>query len=67
MSQIVHVVSIEDVMISFGESVFQSREVRGAVCSGVLEFDRRASGVSLAGGGVFVFTEALREMVLDCG
>jgi hypothetical protein len=43
----VHVVSMLDVMMSFGDNVFQSREVSGAVCSGVLELDRRASGVSL--------------------
>lgn len=47
MSQIVHVVSILDVIISEGETVFQSREVRGAVCSGVLELDSNANGVSL--------------------
>lgn len=29
-----------------GESVFQSSEVRGAVCSGDLEFESRAKGVS---------------------
>jgi hypothetical protein len=46
MSHIVHVVSMLDVMMSFGDMVFQSREVRGAVCSGVLEFERRARGVS---------------------
>ena len=44
MSQIVHVVSMLDVMISFGERVFQSSDVRGAVCSGLLEFERRARG-----------------------
>ena len=42
----VHVVSMLDVMISFGDMVFQSRDVRGAVCSGVLELDSRARGVS---------------------
>ena len=47
MSHIVQVVSMLDVMIKLGERVFQSSEVRGAVCSGDLEFDRRASGVSL--------------------
>jgi hypothetical protein len=31
MSQIVHVVSILDVIIRLGETVFQSREVSGAV------------------------------------
>jgi hypothetical protein len=50
MSHIVQVVSILLVMISFGEHVFQSNDVRGAVCSGVFEFDSRASGVSLGGG-----------------
>jgi hypothetical protein len=44
ISHIVQVVSMEDVMISLGERVFQSREVRGAVCSGVLLFESKASG-----------------------
>jgi hypothetical protein len=42
----VHVVSMLEVMIKLGDNVFQSKEVSGAVCSGDLEFDRRASGVS---------------------
>jgi hypothetical protein len=46
MSHIVQVVSMLEVMIKLGESVFQSRDVRGAVCSGDLEFDKRARGVS---------------------
>ncbi len=46
ISHIVHVVSILEVMIKLGDKVFQSREVRGAVCSGDLEFERRANGVS---------------------
>ena len=46
MSHIVHVVSMLEVMINFGETLFQSREVRGAVCSGVFEFESRARGVS---------------------
>lgn len=46
MSQIVHVVSMLDVMIKLGETVFQSSEVIGAVCSGDLELDRRARGES---------------------
>lgn len=50
MSQIVHVVSILDVMIRLGETVFQSRDVRGAVCSGVFELDSKAKGVSLLAG-----------------
>lgn len=50
MSQIVHVVSMLEVMINEGETVFQSSDVKGAVCSGVLELERRANGVSLLGG-----------------
>lgn len=46
MSQIVQVVSMLEVMMRLGETVFQSRDVNGAVWSGVLEFDNRASGVS---------------------
>ena len=53
MSHIVHVVSMLDVMMSFGDSLFQSKEVRGAVCSGVLEFDNNASGMSFCGGTDF--------------
>ena len=44
MSQIVHVVSMDEVIMSFGESLFQSRDVKGAVCSGVLLLDNRANG-----------------------
>jgi len=33
-----------------GETVFQSREVSGAVCSGVLELESKANGVSLLAG-----------------
>ena len=50
MSQMVHVVSMLEVMIRLGEIVFQSREVMGAVCSGDLEFDKRARGESLERG-----------------
>jgi hypothetical protein len=46
MSQIVQVVSMLEVMMRLGETVFQSRDVSGAVWSGVLELDKRASGVS---------------------
>ncbi len=46
MSQIVHVVSMDEVIISLGDKVFQSSEVRGAVCSGVLLLDNKASGCS---------------------
>ena len=46
MSQIVHVVSMLDVMMRLGDRLFQSREVSGAVCSGDFEFERRARGVS---------------------
>lgn len=64
MSQIVHVVSMLDVMMSLGDMVFQSRDVNGAVCSGVFEFDRRASGVSLGNWGSLVFTDDVRDIVL---
>ena len=46
MSHIVQVVSILEVIMRLGESVFQSKEVSGAVCSGDFEFERRARGVS---------------------
>src|SRR5690349_9930253 len=46
MSQMVHVVSMLEVIIRLGETVFQSSEVSGAVWSGVLELERSASGVS---------------------
>jgi hypothetical protein len=39
-----------DVMIRLGESVFQSSDVNGAVCSGDFEFERSASGVSFCTG-----------------
>jgi len=50
ISQIVQVVSMLDVMMRLGETVFQSREVKGAVCSGVFELDSNAKGVSLLAG-----------------
>ena len=46
ISQIVHVVSILEVMMRLGDTVFQSREVRGAVCSGVLG-DEMEIGIDL--------------------
>jgi len=49
ISQMVHVVSILEVMMRLGDRVFQSREVKGAVCSGDFELDRRASGVNFWG------------------
>jgi hypothetical protein len=50
ISHIVQVVSILDVIINDGETVFQSSDVRGAVCSGVFELESKASGVSLLDG-----------------
>lgn len=67
MSQIVHVVSMLLVIISFGDNVFQSKDVRGAVCSGVLELERSARGVSLGGLGSRVLTLDERVMVFDTG
>lgn len=64
MSHIVHVVSMLEVMISLGDMVFQSSEVRGAVCSGVLELESRASGVSFGSWGSRVLTDDDRVMVL---
>jgi hypothetical protein len=64
MSHMVQVVSMLEVMISFGDRVFQSNEVRGAVCSGVLELESRASGVSLGSWGSRVLTDEERVMVL---
>jgi hypothetical protein len=51
-------------MMSFGDIVFQSSEVRGAVCSGVLELERSASGVSLGSWGSRVLTDEERVIVL---
>jgi len=65
ISHIVHVVSMLLVIISFGDSVFQSSDVRGAVCSGVFEFESSARGVSLAGPGSRVLTLDERVMVLE--
>ena len=42
--EIVHVVSMEEVMIKDGETVFQSNEVIGAVCSGDFELESSARG-----------------------
>ena len=64
MSHIVQVVSMLEVIMSFGLIVFQSSDVRGAVCSGVLELDRRARGVSFWGGGSLVLTDDDRDIVL---
>jgi hypothetical protein len=64
ISHIVHVVSMLDVMMSLGDMVFQSRDVSGAVCSGVLELDRRASGVSFGSWGSRVLTGEDRVIVL---
>lgn len=58
MSQMVQVVSIELVMINFGLNRFQSRLVKGAVCSGVFEFESSARGWSFWGAGSLVFTLA---------
>src|SRR6266487_321512 len=46
ISHIVQVVSMLDVIMRLGETTFQSRDVIGAVCSGDLEFERRARGES---------------------
>ena len=61
MSQIVHVVSMLEVMIKWGETIFQSRDVRGAVCSGDFELDRRANGVSFC----TAVSPALERLVIE--
>ena len=64
ISQIVQVVSMDDVMMSFGESLFQSKEVKGAVCSGVLLLDNKANGCSFCVGASRVLALELRLMLL---
>ena len=63
MSQIVHVVSMLEVIIRLGDKVFQSNEVSGAVCSGDLEFERRARGVSFCEGGSLTFDDLVIELL----
>ena len=57
------------VMMSFGLIVFQSRLVKGAVCSGVFEFDSKARGVSFCGASWARLLVMVFEMagVDDCG
>ena len=57
----VHVVSMLEVMIRLGLTVFQSSDVSGAVWSGVLELDRSASGVSFVTGMSRPFLEVMDE------
>src|SRR6202012_3337963 len=66
ISHIVHVVSILLVIINFGDRVFQSRDVNGAVCSGLFELDNNANGVNFCGAGSRVLTVDDRLMVFDC-
>lgn len=63
ISQIVHVVSILEVIIRLGDKVFQSRDVSGAVCSGDLELERSANGVNFWGVGCAVFDERDIELL----
>lgn len=53
-----------DVMMRLGESVFQSSEVRGAVCSGDLELESNANGVSLYGAGSRLLDDRLKALEL---
>lgn len=50
MSHIVHVVSIDEVMIRDGSTLFQSKDVIGAVCSGDFELDNNARGDNFCSG-----------------
>jgi len=63
ISQIVQVVSILDVMMRLGDNVFQSREVKGAVCSGDFELERRASGVNFCGIASLLLAERVMELL----
>lgn len=63
ISQIVQVVSIEDVMISDGCTMFQSKDVIGAVCSGDFEFESSANGESFCNG--WLSFEPCLVMLLD--
>lgn len=67
MSQIVHVVSIELVIMSFGLSLFQSRLVSGAVCSGVFEFDSNANGCNFCGVSLRLTLAELLMLLLTFG
>ena len=49
-------------MIRLGDKVFQSSDVKGAVCSGDFELDKRASGVSFCMGGSLVFEDLVIEL-----
>ena len=62
ISHIVHVVSIDEVMIREGWTTFQSSDVIGAVCSGDFELERSANGESFCNGGVFVLAERVSEL-----
>ena len=63
ISHIVQVVSMLDVIIKLGETVFQSKEVNGAVCSGDFEFERRARGVNFCIGGSLEFEDRVIELL----
>ena len=54
-----------EVMIRLGESTFQSREVIGAVCSGVLELERRARGESFWTGEVLTLPRLMEFPYCD--
>ncbi len=61
ISHIVHVVSMDEVMIKEGWTTFQSSDVIGAVCSGDLEFDSSAKGESFCNGGDLAFAGRVTE------
>jgi hypothetical protein len=61
MSQMVHVVSMLDVMIKLGLTVFQSRDVSGAVWSGVFELESSARGVSFVTGRSRPFLDVIDD------
>ena len=46
-----------------GDNVFQSSEVKGAVCSGDFELERRASGVSFCGNASLLLDIRVMELL----
>ena len=60
--EVLTVVSMLEVMIRLGERLFQSKEVRGAVCSGDFELESNARGVSFWGGNKELLDERVIEL-----
>lgn len=52
-----------EVIIKLGDKLFQSSDVRGAVCSGDFELESRASGVNFWGGNGALLDERVIELL----